>query len=61
MIDGGAEFDRIFDFEDGVDRLDFAGHGAVASTTDPTIRTFNLGADTLIDVDADQFIVLVGG
>lgn len=60
VLTDGFGYDRIFDFEDNLDSLDFSGHGVVSSTADITIRTFNLGADTRIDVAAGEFIVLVG-
>jgi hypothetical protein len=59
MTDGFG-YNRIFDFEDGVDTMNFADHASVSSIADLTIRTFNLGADTRIDVAASEFIVLVG-
>lgn len=60
VLTDGFGYDRIFDFEDGLDLLNFAGHASVSSIADMTIRTFNLGAYTRIDVAADEFIVLVG-
>lgn len=60
VMTDGFGYNRIFDFEDGVDRLNFADHASVSSIADLTIHTFNLGADTRIDVAADEFIVLVG-
>ena len=60
VMTDGFGYNRIFDYEDGVDRLNFADHASVSSIADLTIRTFNLGADTRIDVAADEFIVLVG-
>lgn len=60
FLTDGFDYDRVFDFEDGVERLDFSGVSAVSSTADLTIRTFNGGADTRIDVTASDFVVLVG-
>ncbi len=48
----GLGYNRIFDFEDGVHTINFADHRAVPSIADLTIRTFNLGADTRIDIAA---------
>jgi len=56
----GLGYNRIFDFEDSVDTINFADHSAVSIITDHTTRTFNLGADTRIDIAAGDFIVLVG-
>jgi Ca2+-binding RTX toxin-like protein len=60
VMTDGFGYNRIFDFEDGVDTMNFADHASVSSIADLTIRTFNLGADTRIDVAASEFIVLVG-
>ena len=56
----GLGYNRIFDFEDGVYTITFADHSAVSSIADLTIRAFNLGADTRIDIAAGKFFVLVG-
>lgn len=55
-------FDKIFDFEDGSETLDFTGNATINSIGDLIITAFNLGADTKITDagNAANFIILVG-
>lgn len=49
----GAEGDRIADYEDGVDRIDFSFHSGVSALGDLTIEAINGGADTRITITAE--------
>ena len=50
--------DRIDDFEDGIDTLDFASHSGVASIGDLTIRSF--GTSAVVE-DGQGGVVVIGG
>lgn len=64
VLTDGFGFDRIFDFEDTIDRMDFSGHTGVVDIADLAISAFNAGADTKIVLATDptgpDFIVLMG-
>lgn len=49
----GAEGDRIADYEDGVDRIDFSFHSGANALGDLTIEAINGGADTRITITAE--------
>jgi len=61
MVDG-FEQDRIFDFEDGLEQLDFTQNMSINSIDDVEIDAIGGGADTRIRsmADPNDFVVLVG-
>ncbi len=64
VFEQGLGYDRVFDFQPGIDRLDFSEHSAVHAFADLIVTPYNQGVDTLITVASApanaERIVLVG-